>query len=284
MNKAEVSGADASGSLAVWVRPWITCAIQRRATAPPTRYRIFPNMNCEIFINLAEHYANARCDTPLRPLGLASVLGPKSSAYDHATGPESDWFLIQLTPLGVRDLLGCPLSELTGADHELTAIARDAEPLVDRIAATSCFADRLRAVESWAAVRLCGNVASCRVKALSHLYTVMQASPNLPVHSLARRLGIGERQYRTIVRDEFGIPPKALLGLFRIEHGWNALYRTTSITAASDLFADQAHFSREFQRFTGLTPKSYRRLKESGDGIINGFDHELAQRLGMLAG
>lgn len=284
MNKAEIPGADARGSLAIWLRPWITCAIQRRTTALPTRYRIFPNMNCEIFINLAEHYANARCGTPLRPLGLASVLGPKSGAYDHATGFVSNWFLIQLTPLGVRDLLGCPLAALTDADYELAAIAPDAESLVERIVATSCFADRLCAVEHWAVARLSGTLTSRRVAELSHLYAAMQASPNLPVRSLARRLGIGERQFRTVARDEFGIPPKALLGLFRIEHGWNALYRNTSITAASDLFADQAHFSREFQRFTGLTPKSYRRLKESGDAIQNGFDYELAQRLGMLAG
>lgn len=284
MNKAEIPGADARGSLAIWLRPWITCAIQRRTTALPTRYRIFPNMNCEIFINLAEHYANARCGTPLRPLGLASVLGPKSGAYDHATGFVSNWFLIQLTPLGVRDLLGCPFAALTDADHELTAIAPDTESLVDRVAATSCFADRLRIVESWAAARLCDSVASRRMKALSKLHAEMQVSPNLPVHSLARCLGIGERRFRTIIRDEFGIPPKAMLGLHRIEHGWNALYRTSSIIAASELFADQAHFSREFLRFTGVTPKSYCRLKDCGDRIVNGYDLELAQRLGMLAG
>jgi AraC-like DNA-binding protein len=281
LNKREIGDDNARGPMPDWLRPWISAAIQRRAEAPPKRYRIFPNMNCEIFVNLARHHVNARLGDPLYPLGLASLFGPKTGVYEHESGPVSDWFLIQLTPLGVRDLLGCPLAELIDADHDIAAVAPQAQPLAETIAEATDFAARLAAVERWALARLDGQSSGERIAALSRLHGAMRQRPNLQVQAMARRLDLGARQLRSIVRAELGMTPKQLLGLSRIEHSWTALYRSGSMTAASDLFADQAHFSREFRRLTGLTPTSYALLKSSGDAILNGFDIALAQKLGL---
>ncbi|WP_298189007.1 helix-turn-helix domain-containing protein [Novosphingobium sp.] len=256
-------------------------AIQRRACAPPTRYRIFPNMNCEIFVNCGEHFTNARCGDPLRRLPLASVFGPRTGAYDHATSARSDWFLLQLTPLGVRDLLGCPLAALVGADHDLAAVAPSAAALAEQIAAAPDFAARLRLVEDWAMARLDPASTGSRPGILSQAHAAMLARPALSVGAIAARLDIGARQLRSIVRDEFGMSPKSLLGHARFEHAWSTLFRTGSINQASALFADQAHLTRAFQRYGQLTPNQYRRLKASGDPIRNGVDRSIADRLGI---
>lgn len=256
-------------------------AIQRRACAPPTRYRIFPNMNCEIFVNCGEHFTNARCGDPLRLLPLATVFGPRTGAYDHATGARSDWFLIQLTPLGVRDLLGCPLAALVDADNDLAAVTPSVFSLAEQITAVSDFAARLRLVEDWAMARLDPASTGSRPGILSQVHKVMLARPALSVGAIAAHLDIGTRQLRSIVRDEFGISPKALLGHARFEHAWSMLFRTGSINQASALFADQAHLTRTFQRYGQLTPSQYRRLKASGDPIRNGVDRSIADRLGI---
>lgn len=159
------------------LRPWIAMAIQRRACAPPTRYRIFPNMNCEIFVNCGEHFTNARCGDPLRRLPLANVFGPRTGAYDHATGARSDWFLLQLTTLGVRDLLGCPLAALVGADHDLAAVAPSVAMLAEQIAAAPDFTARLRLVEDWAMARLDPASTGSRPGRLSRVHAVMLACP-----------------------------------------------------------------------------------------------------------
>lgn len=123
LNETEETASNWSSPLPPALRPWIRMAIQRRASTPPTQYRIFPNMNCEIFVNCGAHFANARSGDPLSPLPLASVFGPKTQSFDHATGACSDWFLLQLTPLGVRDLLACPLAALVDGDHDLAAVS-----------------------------------------------------------------------------------------------------------------------------------------------------------------
>lgn len=281
LNKTEETATNWSSPLPPALRPWIRMAIQRRAVAPPKLYRIFPNMNCEIFINCGEHFANARCGEPLYPLPLASVFGPKTRSYDHATGARSDWFLLQLTPLGVRDLLGCPLAALFDADHDLTAVAPGAAVLAERIAGASQFATRLRIVEAWAMARLDGAAIGSRHSALSRVHAVMLNRPRTSVGAIAAQLGIGARQLRTIMRDEFGISPKALLGHARFEHAWATLFHTGSISQASALFADQAHLTRAFRRYAHLTPNQYRRLKTSGDAIRNGVDRGLAERMGI---
>jgi AraC-like DNA-binding protein len=256
-------------------------AIQRRTCAPPTRYRIFPNMNCEIFINCSEHYTSARRGDPLRALPLASVFGPKTGTYDHATAARSDWFLLQLTPLGVRDLLGCPLAALVDADNDLAAVAPRTALLAEQIAAVPNFAARLRLVEDWAMARLDPASTGSRPGILSQVHEVMLAGPSLSIGAIAAHLDISARQLRSIVRDEFGVSPKALLGYARFEHAWSSLFQTGSINQASALFADQAHLTRTFQRYVDLTPGQYRRLKASGDPIRNGVDCNFADRLGI---
>ena len=281
MNETEEPATNWSSQLPAALRPWIRMAIQRRTVAPPKLYRIFPNMNCEIFVNCGAHLANARAGDPLCPLLLASVFGPKTRSYDHATGARSDWFLLQLTPLGVRDLLGCPLAALVDADHDLTAVAPRAAMLAEQIAAAPQFATRLRIVEEWAMARLDSAATGSRHGALSRVHAVMLNRPRTAVGAIAAQLDIGARQLRTIMRDEFGMSPKALLGHARFEHAWATLFRTGSISQASALFADQAHLTRAFQRYGQLTPNQYRRLKTNGDPIRNGVDRSFAEELGI---
>jgi AraC-like DNA-binding protein len=281
LNETEEPEINWSSPLPPALRPWIRIAIQRRTSAPPGRYRIFPNMNCEIFVNCGAHFANARTGDPLRLLPLASVFGPKTRPYDHATGARSDWFLLQLTPLGVRDLLGCPLSALVDGDHDLAAVAPLAAGLAEQIADAPDFITRLRIVEEWAMARLDPATMRSRPGALSMVHAVMLSRPTLSVGVIASRLDLGPRQLRNIVRDEFGISPKALLGHACFEHAWTTLYRTGSISQASALFADQAHLTRVFRHHGQLTPHQYRRLKTSGDPIRNGVDRSFAERLGI---
>jgi AraC-like DNA-binding protein len=281
LNETEETATNWSSPLQPALRPWIRMAIQRRASAPPTQYRIFPNMNCEIFVNCGAHFSNARSGDPLRALPLASVFGPKTRSFDHATGACSDWFLLQLTPLGVRDLLGCPLATLVDGDHDLAAVAPRAAGLAERIAEAPDFATRMRIVEDWALARLDPATVSSRTGALSLVHAIMLSRPTSPVAAIASRLGLGTRQLRNIARDEFGISPKALLGHARFEYAWTTLYRTGSISQASALFADQAHLTRVFQRYGQLTPAQYRRLKTNGDPVRNGVDRSFAERLGV---
>lgn len=262
-----------------WLRTWVADAIGRSSTNTPATYRIFPNTNCEIFFNFGDHETNTSVGSTFRRLGKATVFGPKIRCYQHRVGVATDWFLVQLTPLGTRALLDCPIAAFSNADIDLSDVLADSDALVDRIASADDFVGRLTAFEGWAAQRISSRAAHDRISALSALHGAMRVSPFSDVGRFAQRLDLGKRQFRSVFSDELGLAPKKLLGLLRLEQGWTSLYRTGSIAEASALYADQAHFTREFRRFTQITPSEYRKLKRSGDTILNGFDEGLIARL-----
>lgn len=238
-------------------------------------------MNCEIFFNFGIHQTNTAVGRPLQYLKRATVFGPKTACYQHQVGAVTDWFLVQLTPLGVRTLLGCPVAAIVNADVELADLLEDSGSLVDSIEAADGFRGRLEAFEQWAIARIAEASSGTIAPTFSNLYSRMRAAPLGDIGSFATELGIGERRFRSVISDEWGLAPKAIQGFFRAEHGWTSLYETRSIAEASGLFSDHAHFTRNFRRYTGITPNDYKRLKMSGDAILNGFDERAAARLAI---
>lgn len=238
-------------------------------------------MNCEIFFNFGDHEVNTFVGQTLSPLRRATVFGPKTGCYQHRVGALTDWFLVQLTPLGARTLLDCPVAALINSDTDLGNVLLDSDDLIDRIEEADDFSSRLLVFEQWVEARIARSTSQVRVSALSALHGHMRALPFGEIGQFADKLDMGERRFRNVMRDEIGLAPKELLGLLRIEQGWTSLYRTRSIGEASTLFADQAHFTREFQRFTHITPGEYKRLKNLGDMILNGFDEGLASLLSI---
>jgi AraC-like DNA-binding protein len=251
-------------------------AIGRNSHNDPTTYRIFPNMNCEIFFNFGDHEVNTSFGKDFSPLRRATVFGPKTVCYQHRVGAMTDWFLVQLTPLGARTLLDCPVAALVNSDADLGDVLADSDGLVDSIEEADDFHSRLLIFEQWAKTRVARSPSRVRISALSVVHGTMRALPFGEIGQFAESLDLGQRQFRTIMRDEIGLAPKELLNLLRIEQGWISLYDTGSMSEASNLFADHAHFSREFRRFTGISPREYKRLKLSGDLIVNGFDEAIA--------
>lgn len=64
-----------------------------------------------------------------------------------------------------------------------------------------------------------------------------------------------------LFQDSLGLSPKEFNNIIRIQAALEELKTNGSLTSlAYQLgFADQAHFTRTFKRFTGLTPKGYRK-------------------------
>jgi AraC-like DNA-binding protein len=79
-----------------------------------------------------------------------------------------------------------------------------------------------------------------------------------PIHALAQRLRVSERQLRQVFREEIGISPKRYARIARIRRviaragstGWARLAVETG-------FYDQAHLSAEFRELLGVTPRAF---------------------------
>ncbi|MCT1803743.1 helix-turn-helix domain-containing protein, partial [Kocuria carniphila] len=82
------------------------------------------------------------------------------------------------------------------------------------------------------------------------------------VGDLAAALNVSQRTVHRLAKQYIGLTPHALIRRRRLqeaaEHVRSEPGVSLSSIAAAHGFSDQAHFTREFQRFLGQTPREYR--------------------------
>lgn len=232
---------------------------------------VFPNAQPEIFAHFGSPYwTSESVGDPLLPLPALSVLTPRSAPYRHANGPEVDWFLMQLTPLGCATLLGAPMAALTGPDVALASlIGPSAQSLFDALASSRGFDERCDIAEGWACVESLAD--SGQRIALSRIVTFARNHSIPSVRQIALELGVSDRRLRQIFAAEIGMSPKTFFSLMRAERLWTHAHPQSGFIDLFDEFADQSHAAREFRRFTGSTLGSYLRSKRDGDALVNGI-------------
>lgn len=93
------------------------------------------------------------------------------------------------------------------------------------------------------------------------LVEAVETSPDLlRVDELCARFDVGERTLQRLLHKRIGLGPKWLIRRRRLQEAAERLRDDTGGLAAiaADLgYADQAHFTRDFRRATGLTPGEF---------------------------
>lgn len=81
------------------------------------------------------------------------------------------------------------------------------------------------------------------------------------IASVCSALGISERQFRRLSNDLFGLSPKKLQNIMRLQTALDELFHCDS-EQLQDLYYDESHRIRELKRLTGCTPKQIRQMAE----------------------
>jgi AraC-like DNA-binding protein len=168
---------------------------------------------------------------------------------------------VTLTPRGARTLLAPPLSEISRAVVELSDLLPNARGLSDRLASTTSWVERFRAVERVLLERLL--LATSLRSDIVWSVEQIEASGGLrKVGDLANTLRMSRRHFNVLFRDHVGMPPKVFSNLVRFDRlNLRILGRPARSWADLALeagFADQAHMVREVKRFSGMSPTALR--------------------------
>lgn len=154
-----------------------------------------------------------------------------------------------LFDVGADELAGrhTPLADLWGA-----AVGALRERLLEAAGAE----ERLALLEAALAARL------PRVRALHPAIAAVlgRMDAALPVVAAVEESGLSHRRFIAQFRHAVGLAPKAYQRVLRFQHALRNLRRGDALASvASDAgYSDQAHFSREFLEFSGVTPAAYR--------------------------
>jgi AraC-like DNA-binding protein len=174
------------------------------------------------------------------------------------------------SPLGARLLLGQPLDAFANRMVELADVwGSDAERLTSELAELGGWAARFDRLDRFVRNRI-AMATKPAAALLGSLDTLLATGGQVRIDVLARRAGWSRRYFGAEMRREFGLGPKTFARVLRLGRAVEVLRAhgepRLAEVAADCGYYDQAHFSRDFREFTGMTPREFleRRLPDAG--------------------
>ncbi|WP_369257465.1 helix-turn-helix transcriptional regulator [Geodermatophilus amargosae] len=165
---------------------------------------------------------------------------------------------LSLSPLGARRLLGVPAGELAALDVDLADVLGAVGPeLVERVRAAATWEERFAAAEH-VLRRAAGPAGDPAPEVAEAWRLTLAGGGRLRVADVARRIGWSERHLTGRFRAETGLAPKEAARVVRFDRARRVLAGRSrpdlAGLAAAAGYADQAHLTREWRAFTGLSP------------------------------
>lgn len=244
---------------------------ERRVSSQPMLLPVFPTGRVEILFHFGDPFLAAdRRAGPFAALPRAVVLQARAEPSWQAAGSRIDWFLVKLTPLGCRTLLGAPQARLWDEDIALDAFwGATAAELWNGLVEAPDFQTRVALATAQLrvlALAARGGRKSTFAAAADRRRLARAASPG----EIAALLDVGERRLRQGFRAEVGRSPKTLLRLVRFGRYLAELHPAAGPAEEphDHGYFDDSHAIREFRRLADMTPGAYRRAKATGDRLV----------------
>ena len=168
-------------------------------------------------------------------------------------------FTLVFQPGAFLKLFQIPAAELTNADFDAEEVlGRRISELYARLGEVSAFPDRVRVADDWlSALRAAGESLSAIARSAM---AVVAARGAVRIDELARRTGLGIRQFERRFQHEIGVSPKLYARIIRFEAALQrrAVSPTTRWTEIAHAlgYADQMHMVHDFTRLSGDSPQA----------------------------
>jgi AraC-like DNA-binding protein len=177
---------------------------------------------------------------------------------------------VNFSPLGARLLLDRPLEAFANRMVELDDVwGSEARRLSVRLQEAPGWPQRFALLDAEIAARI-GRARPLHDALRWTMGRLIDTGGRVPVQALVEGTGWSRRHLVQRVRHEFGLAPKTLGRVLRLGTAVNALRLDGAArlaeVAADCGYYDQAHFTRDFREFTGMTPGAFvkGRLPDSG--------------------
>ncbi len=197
---------------------------------------------------------------------IAMVSGFHDRAVEIRHNGNQHGIQLDVTPAGARALFGAPAQALvsTAVDLADTWSESTAAELYERTATATAWADRFAVLDDLLLRALSARLpypSSARVAATDAWRMLTASGGTARVADVATELGWSRRYLTEQFTAEYGLPPKTMAGLLRLERTVSMLKRPGNArlgeVAAACGYADQAHMNRDWQRIVGRSPTAW---------------------------
>ena len=224
--------------------------------------RLLPDGSLQLVVNLREDQTRIydrehleRCQTHSGAL----VAGAHSSYFVIDTAEQTSVAGVHFLPGGAFPFLGIPAGELQDRHVSLDLLwGRRAGELRERLLAASGPDARIAILEQALLARLSDPAA--RHPAVAWAVGEFERAP-VPVRDVVGRIGLSERRFIDIFRNQVGLTPKRFCRITRFQSVLRRIQAGRPIDWAGIAldcgYFDQPHFIHDFRRFSGLNPTAY---------------------------
>lgn len=234
---------------------------------PHARERLMPTGEASIIFNLRDDDMRIYdAENPSRYVscGLSAISGARTNCCVIDTAAEDRVAGIQFLPGGSFPFFLSPSSELENTSAPLDCLwpsaAEIREQLLDAPSVNAMFAVLERELLARVVRPLFLHPAVRYARS-----AICHAPQIATVSALSDAIGLSQRRFSELFRDQIGIAPKAFSRVRRFQQVLATVHQARHCSVHIDWadvaldsgYYDQAHFIHDFQAFSGLTPSAY---------------------------
>ncbi|MCB0577859.1 MAG: AraC family transcriptional regulator [Phaeodactylibacter sp.] len=235
--------------------------------------RFLPDGNVELVIDLTDfpkHVYDNETLMARQSFSQAWISGLRKEFISIHAGQDAEMFVITFRKGAARAITGAPLTELTEqvVEGDLVlgrAVLALREALLEAGSPEAKMAVAGRRLLAMAEGELQPNPF------VEYAVSQILLQPGqLSLEALTKKVGYSRKHLIQLFKEHVGLPPKAFLRIIRFQQAIAGIERCGAIEWSHLAFDcgyyDQAHFIRDFKRFSGFTPEEYLRRK---NGVVN---------------
>jgi AraC-like DNA-binding protein len=176
----------------------------------------------------------------------------------------SKMVVVQFKTLGAFVFLNDPLHYFTNNYIPLDKILnKEADEIWEQLKETKTINEKLLVVENFLYRKLLTSKLPNQ-KLISSIEMLLDNKMNLSVNKICAHLNISRKHLNNLSKEYVGVSPKTLFSLNRLQNTLTTISASPTGKLANVAYEleyfDQAHFTNDFKRFTGLTPNEYANL------------------------
>lgn len=231
---------------------------------PHARERLMPNGEASIIFNLRDEAMRIYDAEDTRrsvSCGLAALAGARTKCCAIDTASEDRVIGIQFQPGGLYPFVGVPSGEVANRSMALEMLwGRAASALREQLLEAASVPEMFAVLERGLLARLARPLELHPAIAFARGH-ICRAPHVATVSGVMERIGLSQRRFIEIFRDQVGVTPKAFCRVRRFQRVLERVHRKDTVdwsqVALDGGYYDQAHMIHDFQGFSGMTPSVY---------------------------